>query len=163
VLCLFASIRAHSGSWSSSVETHGYGKLGSSRPRSAWPDFVGGKGSVSAVCPPQLATRVTCTRVECLHLLRRAATPNGKSSVAVALRLPSDLSEGGWPRVRIAGRVVSRREGGKVYFLDIKDRSGEPTLREMKGERETKFEELPDWTSRGQVMVGQRQGGDVGW
>ena len=39
-------------------------------------------------------------------------------------------------RVRVAGRIVSRRIGGKVHFLDLKDWSGQPTLRTIKGERE---------------------------
>jgi lysyl-tRNA synthetase class 2 len=65
--------------------------------------------------------------------------------------------------VRIAGRVVSRRIGGKVHFLDVKDWSGVPTRREIKGEREGEIEHLPDLTSRIQVMVGQKQVGETGW
>ena len=58
--------------------------------------------------------------------------------------------------VPLASRIVSRREGGKVHFLDVKDWSGQPTLREIKGEREGDVEEVPDLSSRIQVMVGQK-------
>jgi lysyl-tRNA synthetase class 2 len=77
--------------------------------------------------------------------------------------MDADLPEDQRPRVRIAGRIVSRREGGKVHFLDLKDCSGEPTLRELKSERESEVENVPDLTSRVQVMVGQKQVGEVGW
>ncbi len=83
--------------------------------------------------------------------------------IAEVLRLPADLPEDRRPRVRVAGRIVSRREGGKVHFLDLKDWSGEPTLREIKGEREGAEEKVPDLSSRIQVMVGQRQVGERGW
>ena len=67
------------------------------------------------------------------------------------------------PRVRIAGRIVSRREGGKVHFLDVKDWSGRPTLREIKGEHEGEAEKVADLSSRIQVMIGQKQVGETGW
>jgi lysyl-tRNA synthetase class 2 len=52
--------------------------------------------------------------------------------------LPTDVDPP--PRVRAAGRVVQRRIQGKVHFLDI-----------------------ADWTGKIQVMLGQKQIGDVGW
>src|SRR5205823_13733703 len=67
------------------------------------------------------------------------------------------------PRVRIAGRIVSRRVGGKVHFLDVKDWSGQPALREIKGEREGDVEKVPDLSSRVQVYVGQKEVGETGW
>src|SRR5215472_3582329 len=78
---------------------------------------------------------------------------DGHQPLADVLKLPADLPEDQRPRVRVAGRVVSRREGGKVHFLDIKDWSGVPTLREIKGEREGTVESVPDVTSRIQVML----------
>ncbi|HEY7330910.1 MAG TPA: lysine--tRNA ligase [Gemmataceae bacterium] len=84
-------------------------------------------------------------------------------SIGAVLALPADVPEGQRPRVRIAGRIVSRREGGKVHFLDLKDWSGIPTLREIKGEREGEVEKVPDLSSRIQVMVGQKQVGEIGW
>ena len=78
--------------------------------------------------------------------------------------LPADLPEEQRPRVRAAGRIVSRREGGKVHFLDIRDNSGRPTTRAIKSEeREGGIERVPDLSSRIQVMVGQRQVGEQGW
>jgi lysyl-tRNA synthetase class 2 len=44
------------------------------------------------------------------------------------------------PRVRAAGRIVLRRGMGKIYFLNLKD-----------------------WSGQIQVMVGQRQVGEQGW
>jgi lysyl-tRNA synthetase, class II len=79
------------------------------------------------------------------------------------LKLPADVPDDQRKRVRIAGRIVSRREGGKVHFLDVKDWSGHPTFREIKGERESDVEKVPDLSSRIQVMVGQKQVGETGW
>ena len=64
---------------------------------------------------------------------------------------------------RITGRIVSRREGGKVHFLDFKDSSGVPTFREIKGEHEGDIEKVPDLSSRVQIYVGQKQVGEQGW
>jgi lysyl-tRNA synthetase, class II len=88
---------------------------------------------------------------------------DGHRAIADVLALPTDVADDQRPRVRIAGRIVSRREGGKVHFLDVKDWSGVPTLREIKGEREATVEKVPDLTSRIQVMVGQQQVGATGW
>jgi lysyl-tRNA synthetase class 2 len=86
-----------------------------------------------------------------------------RQSITEVLALPGELPEAERPRVRVAGRIVSRREGGKVHFLDLKDWSGVPTSREIKGEREGEVENVADLTSRIQVMVGQRQVGETGW
>ena len=88
---------------------------------------------------------------------------DGARAIAAVVALPTDLPDDQRPRVRIAGRVVSRREGGKVHFLDVRDGSGEPTLRELKGEGEGEGEKVPDLTSRVQVMLGQKQVGETGW
>src|SRR5438552_1338853 len=77
--------------------------------------------------------------------------------IAEVLALPADRPEEQRQRVRIAGRVVSRRVGGKVHFLDVKDWSGQPALREIKGEREGDVEKVPDLSSRVQVYVGQKE------
>ena len=88
---------------------------------------------------------------------------DGHMPISDVLKLPSDKPDDQRPRVRIAGRIVSRREGGKVHFLDVKDGSGEPTLRELKSDREGTVEQVPDLTSRLQVMIGQKQVGEQGW
>jgi lysyl-tRNA synthetase class 2 len=64
------------------------------------------------------------------------------------LKLPADLPEAERPKVRAAGRIVSRRKQGKVYFLDLWDWT--TPLRD--GER-----------GKVQVMIGQKQVGDTGW
>jgi lysyl-tRNA synthetase class 2 len=103
-------------------------------------------------------------RIEALGLDPWGGRFDGRMSIADLLRLPADRPEGERPRARIAGRVVSKREGGKVVFFDLKDSSGEPTLREIKGEREgQEVERVPDLSSRVQVMAGQKQVGEVGW
>jgi lysyl-tRNA synthetase, class II len=88
---------------------------------------------------------------------------DGHQPIQDVLALPTDAPDDQRPRVRIAGRVVSRREGGKVHFLDVKDWSGRPTSREIKGEREGEVEQVPDLSSRIQVMLGQKQVGETGW
>ncbi len=88
---------------------------------------------------------------------------DGHQPIQDVLALPTDAADDQRPRVRIAGRIVSRREGGKVHFLDVKDWSGRPTSREIKGEREGEVEKVPDLSSRIQVMLGQKQVGEIGW
>ncbi|HEY7422651.1 MAG TPA: lysine--tRNA ligase [Gemmataceae bacterium] len=88
---------------------------------------------------------------------------DGHQSITAVLALPADLPEDQRLRVRIAGRIVSRRKQGKVYFLDLKDWSGTPAVREIKGEREGDVEKVADLSSRIQVMAGQKQVGDIGW
>jgi lysyl-tRNA synthetase class 2 len=113
---------------------------------------------------PFEASRIDKLRaIEALGLDPWGGRFDGHTPIADVLRLPADLPEDRRPRVRIAGRIVSRRDGGKVHFLDLKDWSGEPTLREIKGEREGEGEKVPDLTSRVQVMIGQRQVGPTGW
>jgi len=101
--------------------------------------------------------------IEALGLDAWGGRFDGRQFITEILALPADLPEGERPRVRLAGRIVSRREGGKVHFLDLKDWSGVPTSREIKGEREGEVETVPDLTSRIQVMIGQRQVGETGW
>ncbi len=88
---------------------------------------------------------------------------DGHTPITQVLALPADVPEDQRPRVRIAGRIVSQRKQGKVYFLDLKDWSGSPTLREIKGEREGTAEKVPDLSSRVQVYAGQQQVGETGW
>lgn len=102
-------------------------------------------------------------RIEALGLDPWGGRFDNHQPIAEILKLPADVSDDQRPRVRIAGRIVSRRDGGKVHFLDVKDSSGEPVLREMKGEREGAIEMVPDLSSRVQVMIGQKQVGETGW
>jgi lysyl-tRNA synthetase class 2 len=88
---------------------------------------------------------------------------DGHQPIEEVLALPTDVPEDQRPRVRIAGRIVSRREGGKVHFLDVKDSSGKTTEWEVKGAREGDEKTFSDLSSRVQVMVGQKQVGEIGW
>ncbi len=101
--------------------------------------------------------------VEALGLDPWGGRFDGARPIQEVLALPADVPDDQRPRVRIAGRIVSRREGGKVHFLDVKDWSGKPTLREIKGEHEGEVEKIPDLSSRIQVMLGQKQIGETGW
>jgi lysyl-tRNA synthetase class 2 len=90
---------------------------------------------------------------------------DGIQPIQTVLALPADRPEDSRPRVRVAGRIISRRVKGKVHFLDIRDWSGQLTMRQTRGDLEGKHEavEFPDWSSRVQVYVGQKQVGDAGW
>src|SRR5262249_22158327 len=68
--------------------------------------------------------------------------------VADVLKLPADLPEGQRPRVKVAGRIVLRRDSGKVHWVDLWDWT--TPLRD--GQR-----------GKLQVMIGQRQVGEHGW
>src|SRR5262245_45437962 len=46
--------------------------------------------------------------------------------------------DGTGPRVRVAGRIMLRRDGGRVHFLEVRD-----------------------WTDRIQIFVGKKQVGDL--
>jgi lysyl-tRNA synthetase class 2 len=79
--------------------------------------------------------------------------------------LKADLPEGQRTHVRAAGRIVSRRPGGKAHFLDILDGSGRPITRTTKSEHTDKHqtEEYIDLSSRIQVMIGEKQVGPQNW
>src|SRR6185369_16745757 len=68
------------------------------------------------------------------------------------------------PKVKAAGRIVSRRGQGKVHFLELWDWSGRPVKKTTKSEVDKHEQaEYLDWSSRIQVMIGAKQVGDVGW
>jgi lysyl-tRNA synthetase class 2 len=129
--------------------------------------FAGTNEKATTVSAPQdsfeAARLEKLQAIEALGLDPWGGRFDDHQSISAVLALPGDLPEGQRPRVRIAGRIVSRREGGKVHFLDLKDWSGTPTLREIKGEREGEVEKVSDLSSRIQVMLGQRQVGEIGW
>jgi lysyl-tRNA synthetase class 2 len=101
--------------------------------------------------------------IEALGLDPWGSRFDAHQAIRDVLALPRDLPDDQRPRVRIAGRVVSRREGGKVHFLDLKDYSGEPAVRQLKGQHEGDVEEVPDLSSRVQVMIGKKEVGEEGW
>ncbi len=90
---------------------------------------------------------------------------DGHQPIQTILELPSDLPDAERPRVKAAGRIVSRRIQGKVHFLDLWDWSGQPIKKLTKSDVEGKHEqtEILDWSSRVQIFIGQKQVGDLGW
>jgi lysyl-tRNA synthetase class 2 len=89
---------------------------------------------------------------------------DGHQPIEAILALPTDLPEDQRPRVKAAGRIVSRRVKGKLHFLDLWDWSGRPVMRrsrEVEGKHEAT--DYLSWSSRIQVMIGQRQVGETGW
>jgi lysyl-tRNA synthetase class 2 len=72
------------------------------------------------------------------------------------------LNEASPPRVCTAGRIVLRRIGGKLHWLEIRDWSGHVTQRELKG-RGHQGESVEAWSSYIQVMIGKDQVGEQGW
>jgi len=88
---------------------------------------------------------------------------DGLQPIQTILGLPADLPEEQRPSVKAAGRIVSRRIGGKVHWLDIRDWSGQLTTRKTTGDDKHEATEFTDWSSRVQVMLGQKQIGDLGW
>jgi lysyl-tRNA synthetase, class II len=109
------------------------------------------------------------TRLEKLHKIEQLGHDpwgkrfDGHQAIQDVLALPADKPEGDRPRVKIAGRIVSRRIKGKVHFLDLWDWSGQPIKKTTAGV-EGKYEsaEYVDWSSRLQIFLGQKQVGD-GW
>lgn len=103
---------------------------------------------------PQARDDFEAIRQEKLHKIEQLGLDpwggrfDGHQPIGEVLKLPMDRPEGARPRVRVAGRIVQRRDGGKVHWLD-----------------------LWDWTTplrnggRGklQVMVGMKQVGEQGW
>jgi lysyl-tRNA synthetase class 2 len=90
---------------------------------------------------------------------------DGHMPIQKILEFPADLPDDQRPRVKAAGRIVSRRIQGKVHFLDLWDWSGQPVTKTTKSEVEGKHEqtEIRDWSSRVQIFIGQKQVGDLGW
>ncbi len=77
------------------------------------------------------------------------ATPIGD-----VLKLPTDVPDDQRPRVKVAGRIVLRRDSGKVHWVDLWDWS--TPLRPNKETNE-------DERGKIQVMMGQKQIGADGW
>ncbi len=96
--------------------------------------------------------------IEALGLDPWGARFDGHMPIETVLALPTDVPDDQRPRVRIAGRIVTRRSAGKVFFLDVWDWSGKPTTRLTQEKLE-----YQTWSSRVQVMLGARQIGETGW
>lgn len=109
------------------------------------------------------------SRLEKLHNIEKLGLDpwghrfDDHQSIDAILKLPADLPEEQRPAVKAAGRIVSRRIQGKVHWLDIRDWSGNLTTRQTTADDKHESTEFTDWSSRVQVMLGQKQVGDTGW
>jgi lysyl-tRNA synthetase class 2 len=99
-------------------------------------------------------------RIEALGIDAWGQRFDGRQSIQTLRDLPLDQAHP--PRVRAAGRVVLRRIAGKLHWLEIRDWSGHPTRRELKGKGH-QGETIEAWSSYIQVMIGQKQVGEQGW
>ncbi|MFQ3593906.1 MAG: lysine--tRNA ligase, partial [Gemmataceae bacterium] len=79
---------------------------------------------------------------------------DGLMSIADVLQLPADQPEGSRPRAKVAGRIVLRRDSGKVHWVDLWDWTTPLRLNKETNEYER---------GKIQVMVGQKQVGADGW
>jgi lysyl-tRNA synthetase class 2 len=77
---------------------------------------------------------------------------DGATAIGELLKLPTDVPDDQRPAVRAAGRVVACRKQGKVYFLDLWDWTTPQRLNDQGQERRAL-----------QVMIGQKQVGDLDW
>ena len=97
-------------------------------------------------------------RIEALGLDPWGARFDGHTPIQDVLGLPTDVPEDQRPKVKIAGRIVTRRLAGKLHFLDVWDWSGQPTTRLTQEKLE-----YQTWSSRIQVMLGAKQIGEISW
>ena len=74
--------------------------------------------------------------------------------IGEVLKLSPDQPDDQRPKVRVAGRIVLRREAGKLHFVDLWDWSTPLRLNKETGEMER---------GKLQVMIGQKQVGEQGW
>jgi lysyl-tRNA synthetase, class II len=72
------------------------------------------------------------------------------------------LNEDDPKTVKVAGRIILRRIGGKIHFLEIRDWSGKRINRQLKSSR-GEGESVDSWSSYIQVMIGKAQVGEQGW
>jgi lysyl-tRNA synthetase class 2 len=79
---------------------------------------------------------------------------DGLMSIGDVLQLPADEPEGSRPRAKVAGRIMLRRDSGKVHWVDLWDWSTPLRLNKETNEHER---------GKIQVMIGQKQVGTEGW
>ena len=79
------------------------------------------------------------------------------------LAMPADLQEAERPKVKAAGRIVSRRIKGKLHFIDLWDASGKPQMRKTREQEGREATEFLGYSSQIQLMIGAKQVGETGW
>jgi lysyl-tRNA synthetase class 2 len=103
-------------------------------------------------------------RIEALGLDPWGGRFDGHLPIDQILAMPADLEGDQRPRVKAAGRIVSRRIKGKLQFIDLWDASGRPMMRktrEVEGKHEAT--EFLGYSSQVQLMIGAKQVGETGW
>jgi lysyl-tRNA synthetase class 2 len=113
---------------------------------------------------------VRASRLEKLHRIDALGIDpwgsrfDGHMPIEQILALPDDREGDDRPRVKAAGRIVSRRIKGKLHFIDLWDASGRPQIRktrEVEGKHDAT--EFLGYSSQVQLMLGAKQVGDTGW
>ena len=79
---------------------------------------------------------------------------DGFTPIGEVLKLPADQPEDQRPKVRVAGRIVLRRDGGKVLWVDLWD-----WTTPLRPNKDTGAQER----GKLQVYIGQKQIGADGW
>jgi len=117
------------------------------------------------------ADNFEASRTEKLHRIEQLGIDpwggrfDGHQPIEVVRQLPADLPDkpdDQRPIVRVAGRIVLRRDGGKVHWLELRDWSGHLTRRQVKG-KDTTGEEFDTISSFIQIYLGKQQVGETGW
>jgi lysyl-tRNA synthetase class 2 len=113
---------------------------------------------------PRAARLEKLRRIEALGLDPWGGRFDDHIAIELILAMPADLPEDQQPRVKAAGRIVSRRIKGKLHFLDMWDASGRPMMRKTR-EVEGKHgaTEFLGYSSQVQLMLGAKQVGETGW
>src|SRR5262245_4109216 len=92
--------------------------------------------------------------IEALGVDPWGARFDGATPIGDVLKLNADEPEDKRPRVKVAGRIVLRRDSGKVHWVDLWDWSTPLRPNSETGEMER---------GKIQVMIGQKQVGPEGW
>jgi lysyl-tRNA synthetase class 2 len=113
---------------------------------------------------PRAARLEKLRRIEALGLDPWGGRFDDHIPIEEILAMPVDRPEDQQPRVKAAGRIVSRRIKGKLHFLDLWDASGRPMMRKTR-EVEGKHgaTEFLGYSSQVQLMLGAKQVGETGW
>ena len=92
--------------------------------------------------------------IEALGLDPWGSRFDGHQPIDEVLKLPVDVPDDQRPRVRVAGRIVLHRDGGKVQWVDLWD-----WTTPLRPNKETGAPER----GKLQVYIGQKQIGETGW
>lgn len=102
-------------------------------------------------------------RIEALGIDPWGGRFDNHQGIEQILGLNADLIEGERPKVKAAGRIVSRRLKGKLHFIDLWDASGSPQMRTTREQEGREATEFLGYSSQIQLMLGAKQVGEAGW